>query len=107
ILDRSNLTRLVDRMEVAGLVCRKSCKSDRRGAFATLTETGQVMQQKMQPVYEQAVAKYFACHLNDAEIKVLTKALEQMQVIGTPPLYVGGESSDDCLPRSKRTRQLQ
>lgn len=80
LLDRSNLTRLVDRMEVAGLVCRKSCKSDRRGSFAALTETGQVMQQKMQVVYEQAIATYFACHLNDKEIEVLTKALEQMKV---------------------------
>ncbi|MBV9386821.1 MAG: MarR family transcriptional regulator [Chroococcidiopsidaceae cyanobacterium CP_BM_ER_R8_30] len=80
LLDRSNLTRLVDRMEVAGLVCRKSCVSDRRGAFAALTEAGQVMQQKMQSVYEQAVVTYFARHLNDAEVQALTKALERIQV---------------------------
>ncbi|HEY9742503.1 MAG TPA: MarR family transcriptional regulator, partial [Coleofasciculaceae cyanobacterium] len=33
VLRRSNLTRLVDRLEAAGLVCRKSCPTDRRGAF--------------------------------------------------------------------------
>ncbi len=79
LLDRSNLTRLVDRLEVAGLVCRKSCPTDRRGAFAAITEAGIVMQQKMQLIYSEAIAKYFASHLSDTEVRVLTQALERMQ----------------------------
>jgi DNA-binding MarR family transcriptional regulator len=39
-LTPSGLTRAVDRLEQSGLVERVACPSDRRGAFAALTETG-------------------------------------------------------------------
>lgn len=75
ILRRSNLTRLVDRLEASGLVCRKTCASDRRGAFAEITEEGLAMRQRMWPVYAQAIAKYFAIHLSDAEVETIIHAL--------------------------------
>ncbi len=78
VLCRSNLTRLVDRLETAGLVCRKSCPTDRRGAFAAITEQGLAMRQKMWPIYEQAITKYFARHLDDTEVEVFTKVLERV-----------------------------
>lgn len=78
VVDRSNLTRLVDRLEAKGLVCRKSCPTDRRGAFAAITEQGLAMRLHMWPVYEQAIAKYFACHLSDTEVEVLSLALKRM-----------------------------
>jgi DNA-binding MarR family transcriptional regulator len=81
LLDRSNLTRLVDRMEAAGLVCRKTCPTDRRGAYAAITEAGLAKQQEMSPVYQQAIAKYFASHLSDTEVEVLLKALERMHAM--------------------------
>ncbi|MFN2556501.1 MAG: MarR family winged helix-turn-helix transcriptional regulator [Nitriliruptorales bacterium] len=37
---KSGLTRLVDRMERAGLARRELCPSDRRGTFAALTQQG-------------------------------------------------------------------
>ncbi|MBD2105134.1 MarR family winged helix-turn-helix transcriptional regulator [Leptolyngbya sp. FACHB-261] len=80
LLTRSNLTRLVDRLEAAGLVRRESCPTDRRGAFAVLTEQGLAMQQKMWPVYAQGIAEHFARYLNDSEVKVLTEALSRMLV---------------------------
>jgi DNA-binding MarR family transcriptional regulator len=75
VLRRSNLTRLVDRLEAAGLVCRKSCPTDRRGAFAAITKEGLTMREQMWPIYAQSIAKYFADHISDAEVDVLTKAL--------------------------------
>ena len=78
VLDRSNLTRLVDRLESAGLACRKSCTTDRRGAYAAITEQGLVVLQQMWPVYAEVIAKYFARHLSDKEVEVLTKILERM-----------------------------
>ena len=39
LLSRSGLTRLVDRLERDGLLCRQSCDHDARGAFAKLTST--------------------------------------------------------------------
>src|SRR3954470_17127219 len=40
LLSRSGLTRLVDRLERDGLLERKTCESDARGAFAVLTPRG-------------------------------------------------------------------
>src|SRR3954469_17570573 len=40
VLSRSGLTRLVDRLEQAGLLTREVDRTDRRGAFAVLTEAG-------------------------------------------------------------------
>ena len=78
VLRRSNLTRLVDRLETAGLVYRESCPSDRRGAFAVITEAGLAMRQQMWPTYAQAINKYFASHLSDAETEVLTKVMRRL-----------------------------
>ncbi|GAB4192667.1 MAG: MarR family transcriptional regulator [Coleofasciculaceae cyanobacterium] len=78
VLRRSNLTRLVDRLEAAGLVCRKSCPSDRRGAFAEITEAGLAMRKQMWSVYAPSIAQYFAIHLSDIEVDVLTKVLERL-----------------------------
>ncbi|MDA8265551.1 MAG: MarR family transcriptional regulator [Actinomycetota bacterium] len=40
VLTPSGLTRAVDRLCEAGLVCRQSCAQDRRGSFAALTSKG-------------------------------------------------------------------
>jgi DNA-binding MarR family transcriptional regulator len=78
VLRRSNLTRLIDRLEAAGLVCRESCSSDRRGAFAVITQAGLAMRKQMWTVYSQGIAKYFAIHLSDAEVDVLTNVMGRL-----------------------------
>src|SRR5919112_4727186 len=55
-LSTSGLSRLVDRVEAAGLVRREACPSDRRGAFAVLTEEG-----------EAALAAALPAHLESLE----------------------------------------
>ena len=78
LLSRSNLTRLVDRLEKASLLYRESCPSDRRGTFAVLSKAGVVMQEKMWAVYAEGIVEYFACHLDDEEMKVLQRVLKRM-----------------------------
>ncbi len=80
LVNRTNVTRLVDRLEKAELVRREVCKDDRRGAFAVLTEAGLEMQQQMWTVYAQSIAHYFGCHLTDKDTKVLTKALSAILI---------------------------
>ena len=57
VISRSNLTRLVDRLEAAGLVARERAEEDRRGAFAVLTVQGRAMRKKMWPVYAAAIKR--------------------------------------------------
>lgn len=78
LLTRSNLTRLVDRLEVAGLIQREQCSSDRRGAFAVITDEGYKMLDRMWAVYSQGIKQYFAHHIDTAEVKFLIKILDRM-----------------------------
>lgn len=78
LLSRSNLTRLVDRLEKAGLLYREACPSDRRGTFAVLTEAGSAMQEQMWLVYSEGIAEYFASYLDDTEVAVFESVLKRM-----------------------------
>jgi DNA-binding MarR family transcriptional regulator len=80
LLTRSNLTRLVDRLETAGLLQRQSCPSDRRGTFAVLTEAGLTMQQQIWPIYAEGIVEYFASQINDDEVEILQQVLRRMLV---------------------------
>lgn len=78
LVNRTNVTRLADRLEKADLIRREACQDDRRGAFAVLTEAGLAMQQTMWKVYSQSIQKYFARHLTDEEVKVMALALQRI-----------------------------
>ena len=78
VLSRSGLTRLVDRLENAGLLRREPDPSDRRGAFAVLTDEGRDMLRQMWPVYAGGIAEDFGRHISDEEAHVLTEALSRI-----------------------------
>lgn len=78
LVNRTNVTRLVDRLEKAGLIRREACQDDRRGAFAVLTAAGIEMQQKMWAVYAPAIEQYFGQYLNDAEVESFTYGLRRI-----------------------------
>ncbi len=78
LVNRTNVTRLVDRLEKASLIQREACQDDRRGAFAVLTEAGLAMQQTMWKVYSLSILEYFARHLEDQEVKVMGIALQRI-----------------------------
>jgi len=77
LLSRSNITRLVDRLEEADLLCRKRCPRDRRGAYAALTPKGLALRKQIWATYSQSIAQHFANHLTDEEVKLLSNAFER------------------------------
>jgi DNA-binding MarR family transcriptional regulator len=62
VLSRTGLTRLVDRVEAAGLVRRAPVPGDRRGTYVCLTPDGKRMLTRMWPTYEAVLAERFAPH---------------------------------------------
>jgi DNA-binding MarR family transcriptional regulator len=58
-LSRTGLTRLVDRIEAAGLLRREPAPEDRRGAYVVLTPAGTRMLRRMWPVYEHVLEQSF------------------------------------------------
>jgi len=85
LLSRSNLTRLVDRLESAGLLRRERCPRDRRGAYAVLTESGLAMQKQMWGVYGVSIAEFFGDSLSDAEVNVLTQVFSRLVEVAERP----------------------
>ncbi len=79
VLSRSGLTRLVDRLEAAGLLRREPSPTDRRGAFAVLTPEGAATLRRTWPAYGRCIAEHFARHLTAAEAHTLTQALERVR----------------------------
>jgi DNA-binding MarR family transcriptional regulator len=84
VLSRSGLTRLVDRLEKAGLLRREPTPKDGRGSFAVLTDEGASMREKMWPVYAEGIAKHFGAHISDEEAQVLTRALGRVRAAARP-----------------------
>ena len=84
LLSRSNLTRLVDRLEKAELLSREPCPSDRRGTFAILTESGLAMQQRMWAIYAEGIAHHFAAHISDDEAKRLQDVFKRLLTAAEP-----------------------
>ena len=71
VITRSNLTRLVDRLESAGLISRQRCAEDGRGAHAALTAAGRAMRKRMWPVYSAQIDASFSSQLTKADGRLL------------------------------------
>lgn len=78
VTSRSNITRLIDRLETAGLVRRERTDDDRRGAYAVLSPEGRRMRKRMWPVYEKAIGELFDQHLSAMEIRHTEAAMRKL-----------------------------
>lgn len=75
----SGLTRLVDRMEDAGLVERQRCPGDRRGLLAVLTDAGRARLDEVFPVHLAQVQRRLVDSLDDDELATLTDLLRRVR----------------------------
>jgi len=78
ILSRSGLTRLVDRLERDGLLCRESCPHDARGAFAKLSPAGVEKLGAARATHLAGVRALFLSHLSPAEQELLGEVWERV-----------------------------
>jgi DNA-binding MarR family transcriptional regulator len=74
----SGMTRLVGKLESAGLLVRAPCPSDARGQNAVLTDAGLARLQQAWPTHLASVRRHVMDHLDDVDLGKLTKALEAM-----------------------------
>ncbi len=82
VLSRSGLTRLLDRLEGAGLLRREPCPCDRRGAYAVLTDEGHATLRRTWPAYARGIAEHFTRHLSAAEADQLASVLGRVATRG-------------------------
>ncbi len=79
ILDKYNVTRLVQRLENEGLVSRSQCPVDGRGIFACITDKGRKLRRRMWQVYEKVVRENFLCKYNKKELHEFRNFIERIQ----------------------------
>jgi DNA-binding MarR family transcriptional regulator len=78
LLSRSGATRLVDRLVADGLVERVNCESDRRGQWASLTDTGYERLKRASPTHLRGIASHFLDRLSAEEVATLEPALARL-----------------------------
>ncbi len=78
LYSRSGLTRLIDRMETAGLVCREPCEDDKRGTYAVLTPAGKRELRRAAPTHLRGIEEHFFSKLSEPEIEMLGEAMEKV-----------------------------
>ena len=76
-LSRGGITKLVDRLQAAGLLERVSCSEDRRSLQAELTPAGERMLEEMQGVYVAEVERHLSA-LSEEEANLVTTALSKV-----------------------------
>jgi MarR family 2-MHQ and catechol resistance regulon transcriptional repressor len=100
-LSASGLTRAVDRLESEGLVRREVCPSDRRGAFAVLTEAGEARITAAVPVHIRQLEAVFDDLYTERELATLTELLHKLRDRVNPAAARASEPHpDDVAPAS-------
>jgi len=88
-LSASGLTRLIDRLCSEGLVERESCPSDRRGAFAVLTERGRRRLDAVLPGHLELVDRHLTGVLTPVEAAQLEAILRKLRQVVRPEAVAG------------------
>lgn len=78
LLSKSGLTRLVDRMEEAGLLARMAIPGNRRSVRVQLAPAGRRLQRKARLVVRRSVEQHFAAQLRHDELATLRSALARV-----------------------------
>ncbi len=94
LYSRSGLTRLIDRMESAGLVEREPCDDDRRGTYAVITTEGKRQFRRAAATHLRSLEEHFFSRLTDEEITALGESMShvlegtdcEQQVNGDAPI---------------------
>jgi len=84
LLTASGVTRLLDGLEACGYVERAACASDRRVAYAVLTDTGLEKLRSASVTHLAQVDAYFAARLDRAELEALQRLLDRVGEVDEP-----------------------
>jgi DNA-binding MarR family transcriptional regulator len=79
LASKSGLTRVIDRMEEAGLVERQRPAADRRVIEIVITPAGQNTLTNARSVHRRGINEHFAQHLHQRDLTALSRALEKVR----------------------------
>jgi MarR family 2-MHQ and catechol resistance regulon transcriptional repressor len=88
-LSTSGVTRVVDRMDKSGLICREACPSDRRSSYAVITEAGLARLDEILPGHLELVQRWFIDQLGPAELTQMLGSLRTIRDAVNPCATAG------------------
>jgi len=88
LLSPSGITRMLDRLQEAGLVENASCADDARVKYAALTDKGMAKLREVSPAHLSDVDRLLRDGLGDDELATLAELLERLP----------GEGKESCEP---------
>lgn len=91
LLAQYNLSRLVDRLQQAGLVEKRACPNDRRGFELRITEAGRELRQRTWPAYAAAIERQFGSKLRPGDAETLGEILARL----VDPRFGGASSNGE------------
>lgn len=74
-LEQPAVSRLLERMVLAGLLIRAECLDDRRGWRVSAAPLGHETRARMAEVYEAALSAHFLAHLGEKQARALDEIL--------------------------------
>jgi DNA-binding MarR family transcriptional regulator len=79
LLSQPSLSRMVERMETAGLVAREPDRADGRGTVVALTAAGIEMQRTVGRRHAASIRRYVGPALNDEELRTLQQLCDKLR----------------------------
>jgi DNA-binding MarR family transcriptional regulator len=89
VLTASGITRLLEGLERAGWVEKRSCASDARVTYAQLTDAGYAKLREAAPFHIEGVRRAFAEHFSEDELATLAALLGRL---------AAGDGEEACRP---------
>lgn len=83
-LSRGGVTKLVDRLESAGLLRRRRAEDDGRGFYAVLTGEGEEMLQRMWAVYSRVLREALVESLGEQQARTIASGLGRVNEAAKP-----------------------
>jgi DNA-binding MarR family transcriptional regulator len=79
LASKSGLTRVIDKMEAAGLVSRERPAENRRVVLISITDEGRSTLHAARRVHRDGIRRHFTEHLTAAELTRLARMLEKVR----------------------------
>ncbi|WP_205861220.1 MarR family winged helix-turn-helix transcriptional regulator [Planosporangium flavigriseum] len=99
-LTTSGITRVVDRLERTGLVCRQACPTDRRSSFAVLTDAGRARMAEVLPGHLELIEHWFTGLLAPDQLAQMLDALRVVRDAVRPEATSGAaRTASECAAR--------
>jgi DNA-binding MarR family transcriptional regulator len=80
LLSQPSLSRMVERMETAGLVAREPDRADGRGTVVVLTDAGIEMQRTVGRRHAASIRRYVGPALSDDELRTLQDLCDKLRL---------------------------